>query len=77
MAHDSEETLEERIRRYAQNRYDMRIHHKWKLWETADDDWRAAEELARREFYRHHADSVTPRPEEDSDSDKSTGKRPR
>lgn len=39
------ETREEYTRRLAKNRYDMRMNFKWKLSDTAEDDWKAAERM--------------------------------
>jgi hypothetical protein len=36
------ETREDYIRRLAKNRYDMRMHFKWRLNDTEKDDWEAA-----------------------------------
>ncbi len=47
-----EETREDRIRRYAQNRYDMRMQFKFRLQDTDKDDWRVAEEQVKREEMR-------------------------
>lgn len=52
---NGEETFEDRVRRYARNRYEMRMHHKWRLQDTAEDDWRAARALVEKEFYQNPA----------------------
>lgn len=46
------ETIEQMIKRYAQNRYEMRQHFKWRLEDTAEDDWRIASEIVMKEIYR-------------------------
>ena len=48
-----EETIEERTRRYAQNRYDLRMAKRYRLEDTEKDDWAYAEDLVRREIYGH------------------------
>lgn len=48
-----EETVEDYIRRLAKQRYEMRMHFKWKLEENADDDWQWAKEAVEREIHLH------------------------
>ena len=47
---DKEETREDYIRRLAQNRYELRMTHRWRLTDTDKDDWAAAEEQVRQEL---------------------------
>ncbi len=47
---DTDETLEEMTRRLAQNRYDIRQFHKWRLSDGPDKDWAEAERIARDTF---------------------------
>ena len=49
---NDEESVEETVRRYAYNRWQMRQSFKWKLHETDLDDWRIAEEMVREELVR-------------------------
>ena len=37
-----DETNEDRTRRYARNRYEMRMKFKWRLSDTDKDDWESA-----------------------------------
>jgi hypothetical protein len=60
-----EETNEDYIKRLAYNRYQMRMHFRWKLNETAEDDYRVAKEL-----YEREQKANTSRYEADSDSGK-------
>lgn len=63
-----EETFEERVNRYAYNRYEMRMKYPW--WrpnDTREDDWRVGRELAEKD-YKQNPDST--RPKENSGSDK-------
>ena len=53
---DDNETREDRVRRYAQNRYDMRIRYKFCLNDTDKDDWKCAEEQVRREEIKNASD---------------------
>lgn len=48
----NDETREEYIRRLARNRYEMRMNFKFRLQDTAEDDWRIAQEQVRREEIR-------------------------
>jgi hypothetical protein len=48
----NDETREMYIRRLARNRYDLRMQFKFRLQDTAEDDWRIAEESVRREEAR-------------------------
>ena len=66
---DEEETVEEYTRRLAKNRYDMRMQFKFKINDTADDDWNYAKEVVQREL---HQDTITSRHEENISSDQST-----
>jgi hypothetical protein len=47
-----EETNEERIKRYAEQRQEMRLRLKWKLNETYEDDCRIASEIVQRELHQ-------------------------
>ncbi len=51
---DDNETYEQMVKRYAYNRWQMRMHFKWKLEDTADDDYRIAQEIARKAMYERH-----------------------
>lgn len=46
---DLNETRQEYIKRLARQRYEMRMHFKWRMNDTAEDDWRYAEEAVRKE----------------------------
>jgi hypothetical protein len=46
---DDKETRQDYIKRLARQRYEFRIYFKWRLNDTAEDDWRYAEEAIRRE----------------------------
>jgi len=48
----NDENREDYIRRLARNRYDMRMQFKFRLNDTAEDDWRIAEENVKREEMR-------------------------
>jgi hypothetical protein len=48
---DEEETVEQMIKRYAQNRYEIRMAFKWKLSDTAEDDYRIAKEMVIRDLH--------------------------
>ena len=50
-----EDTVEQIIKRYAKNRYDMRMHFKWRMEENADDDYRIAKEIVERELHKDKA----------------------
>ncbi len=50
-----EETIEERIRRYAYNRWEARQKFKFRLEDTDKDDWKIAEEIVRREIFGSHS----------------------
>lgn len=49
---DAVETREEQTRRYAQNRYDLRMKYRFKLEDGEKEDWTCAEEQIRREDAR-------------------------
>ena len=66
---DEEETTEQIIKRYAYNRYQMRMHFNWRLNETSEDDYRIAKEIVEREQKEYLA-----RRQENCDSDKSVDK---
>ena len=47
-----DETREERIRRYAYNRWELRQFYKFRENDTAEDDWICAEAQIKREELR-------------------------
>lgn len=49
----SEETREDYIRRLAKQRYEFRLHFKYRLNDTANDDWAWATEQIRQEEVRN------------------------
>lgn len=51
-----DETREELIRRLAHNRWELRQHFKFRLEDTAEDDWRLAEDMVRRDEARRAND---------------------
>ena len=46
----TEETPEEMTRRLAQNRYDIRQFHKWRLSDGPSEDWAEAQRIVRDTF---------------------------
>ena len=52
MTDDREETIEEYTKRLAYNRYQMRVHFKWRLNDTSADDWAYAQEVVQRELHQ-------------------------
>ena len=52
-SHD-DETIEDMIKRYAYNRWDMRMHFRWKLEETDVDDYKHAKQIVEDELKRRN-----------------------
>jgi len=48
---DENETIEERIKRYAYNRWELRMKYKFRLQDTDKDDWRIAEGMVTKETF--------------------------
>lgn len=46
------ETQEDYIRRLAKQRWEMRMHFRWRLEDTADDDWNYAKRSVEEEMRR-------------------------
>ena len=46
-----EETIEEYTKRLAYNRWELRMHFKWKLHQTSLDDWNIAKEIVEKEIH--------------------------
>ena len=67
------ETIEEYTRRLAKNRYDMRMHFKWRLSDTADDDYRYASEIVRRELAERNSARLKEGKSGDRTDDKGPG----
>jgi len=58
-----EETVEQYIRKIAHNRYQMRQHFKWRLNDTADDDWNYAKEFVLKELYQERMRLLEDKPD--------------